>query len=210
MKSRPTSYKNDGSGEKGHSGGDNTEDVFDYDGVGAGDGLDDLDGTPQEAEEHRQRYQAQLRAFNAKRANRQGYAVETTSGGVSDAPSGDGEGDSSLRSSNGGGGSGGSDSTNNTVGGGHESAPTSPSYQDGGEGTSGGREGESAPPPPAPSYSTSTSDSGEGVAQRVGSGRDRRNLEWIEGLPELTVWRARGETRVGALLAKLESMWEEM
>ena len=99
---------------------------------------------------------------------------------------------------------------NNIVGSGNESVPTSTSSQDGGEGTGGGREGESAPPSHAPSYSTSTSDSGEGVAQPVLSGRDRRNLEWMEGLPELTVGRTREETRAGALLAKLESVREEM
>ena len=69
--------------------------------MGVGDGLDDLDGTPEEAEEHRQRYQAQLRVFKAKRTNRQGSEVETASGGVSDALSGGGEGDSSLCSDNG-------------------------------------------------------------------------------------------------------------
>ena len=57
--------ENDGSGEEGHFGVDGTGDVFVYDGVGVGDGLDDLDGTTQEAEEHWQRYQAQFRAFNA-------------------------------------------------------------------------------------------------------------------------------------------------
>ena len=132
--------------------------------------------------------------------------VETTSGGISDAPSGGGEGDSFLRSSNGGGGSGGSDSVNNTVRSGNESAPTSISSQDGGEDTGGGREGNTALPSPAPSSSTYTSDSGEGVAQPVLSGRDRRNLEGIERLPEFTAGRTRGETRAGALLAKLESV----
>ena len=63
--------------------------------------------------------------------------------------------------------------------------------------------------PPAQSYSTSTSDSREGIAQQVLSGRDRRNLEWIKGLPELTVRRTLGGTRAGALLA-LESVREEM
>ena len=96
------------------------------------------------------------------------------------------------------------------MGSGNESAPTSPSSQDGGEGTGGRREGESAPPSHAPSYSTSTSDSGEGVAQPVLSGRDRRNLEWMEGLPELTAGKTRGETRAGALLAKLEWVREKM
>ena len=70
MKSRPTSSEDDESGGKGHSGGDSTDDVFVYDGVTVGNGLDDLDGTPQKTEKNRQRYQAQLRAFNAKRANR--------------------------------------------------------------------------------------------------------------------------------------------
>ena len=136
--------------------------------------------------------------------------VETAFGEVSDELSGGGEGDSSLRSSYGGGGSGGSDSANNFVGSGSESAPTLPSSQDGGEGTGGGREGESAPPSPAPSYSTSTSDSGVRVAQPVFSGRDRRNLEWIKGWPELSARRTRGETRAGDLLAKLELVREEI
>ena len=97
------------------------------------------------------------------------------------------------------------------MGSGNESAPTLPSSQDGGESTGGSREGESAPPSHAPTYSTSTSsDSGEGVAQPVLSGRDRRNLEWMEGLPELIAGRTREETRAGALLAKLESTREEM
>ena len=110
-----------------------------------------------------------------------------------------------MRSSN-----GGSDSTNNTVGSGKESAPSSPYLQDGREGTGGVREGEPSPPSHAPSYSTSTSDSGEGVAQPVRSGGDRRNLEWMEGLPEWTAGRTRGEMRAGALLARLESAREEM
>ena len=46
MKSRPTSSEDDGSGGEGHFRGDSTDDVFVYDGVGVGDGLDDLDGTP--------------------------------------------------------------------------------------------------------------------------------------------------------------------
>ena len=51
VKSRSTSSEDDGSGEDGHSGGDNnTNDVFVYDGVGVGDGLDDLDGTPQKTQ----------------------------------------------------------------------------------------------------------------------------------------------------------------
>ena len=135
-----------------------------YDGVvGVGDGLDDLDGTPQTTEQNRQRHQGQLHAFNAKRANQQGSVVETNSGRVSDAPSGGGEGNASLRSSKGGGGRGGSDSTNNTMGSGNESALTSPSLQDSGEGTDGGRDGESAPPSHVFFYSTSTSNNGEGV-----------------------------------------------
>ena len=174
-----------------------------------GDGLDDLDGTPQKRDERWQRYQRKFRAFNAKRTNRQGSVVETNSGRVSNAPFRGGEGNSYLRSRTGGGGRSGSDSTNNTVGSGNESASTSPSSQDGGEGTGGGQEGESAPPSHAPSYSTSTPYSGEGVAQPVLSGRDRRNL-WMEGLPELTAGRTRGETRAGALLAKLKSVPEEM
>ena len=89
--------------------------------------------------------------------------VETNSGGVSDAPSGGGEGKSALRSGNGGGDISGSDSANNTVGSVNESAPTSSSSQDGGEDTGSGWEGEPAPPSPAPSYSTSTSESGEEV-----------------------------------------------
>ena len=47
MKSRPTSSEDDGSDGEGHSGGDSTDDGFVYDGVGIGDGLDDLGGTPQ-------------------------------------------------------------------------------------------------------------------------------------------------------------------
>ena len=89
------------------------------------------------------------------------------------------------------------------MGSGNESAPTSTSSQNGGEGTGGGREGESVPPSHAPSYFTSTPDSEEGIAQPVFFGRDRRNLEWMEGLPELTAGRTHGETRAGALLAKL-------
>ena len=96
------------------------------------------------------------------------------------------------------------------MGSGNESAPKPTSSQDSGEGTGGGREGESAPPSHAPSYSTSTPDSGEGVAQSVRSGKDRRNLEWMGGLPELTAGRTRGETRAGALLAKMELVREEM
>ena len=55
MKSRPTSFEDDGSSGEGHFGGDSTDDVFVYDGVDVGDGLDDLDGTPQTTEENRQR-----------------------------------------------------------------------------------------------------------------------------------------------------------
>ena len=106
------SSEDDGSGGEGHSGSDSADEVLVYNGVGVGGDLDDLDDTPQEVETHRQRYQAQLRAFNAKRANWQGSVVETASGGVSGAPSGGGEIDSSSRSSNGGDGSGVSDSTN--------------------------------------------------------------------------------------------------
>ena len=101
-----------------------------YDGVGVGDSLDDLDGTPQKMEENRQRCQGQFRAFNAKRTNREGSVVEINSGRVSSAPSRDGVGNSSLRSRTGGGGRSGSDFENNTVGSGNESAPTSPSLQD--------------------------------------------------------------------------------
>ena len=202
VKSRPTSSEDDGSSGEGHSWGDRTDDVFVYDNVGVGNGLDDLDGAPQETDERRQRYTRKFRAFNARRTNREGSVVETNSGRVSNAPSRGGEGNSSLHSRTGGGGRSGSDSTNNTVGSSNESAPTSPSSQDGRECTVGDREGESAPSSHAPSYSTFTPDSGEGVAQPVLSGRDRRNLELMEGLPELTAGRARGETRAGALLTK--------
>ena len=118
VKSRPTSSEDDESGGDGHSGGDGTDFVLVYDGVGVGDGLDDLDGTPQKTEEHRQRYKAQLCGFNTKRANRQGWVVETNSSGMADAPSGGEEGDLSLRSSNKGGGSGGNDFAKNIFGGG--------------------------------------------------------------------------------------------
>ena len=57
VKSRPTSFEDDGSGGEGHSGGDSIDDVFVYDGVGVGGGLDDLDGTPKKTDERRQRYQ---------------------------------------------------------------------------------------------------------------------------------------------------------
>ena len=103
MKSRPTSFKDDGSGGEGHFGGDSTDDVFVYDGVDVGDGLDDLDGTSQTTEENRQRCQGQLRAFSTKRTNWQGSVVETNSGRVSNAPSRGGEGNSSLGSRTGGG-----------------------------------------------------------------------------------------------------------
>ena len=171
MRSRPTSSEDDGSGREGHSGDDSTDDVFVYDGVGIGDGLGDLDSTPQKTDERRQRYQRKLRASNTKRTNRQGWLVETNSGKVSNASSRGVEGNSSLRSRKGGGGKSGSDSANNSVGSGNESAPTSTSSQDGGEATGGGRESESAPASHVPSYSTSTPDSGEGVAQPVLSGR---------------------------------------
>ena len=209
VKSKPRNSEDDGFGGEGHSGGDSNDDVFVYDGVSVGDGLDDLDDTPQKTDERRQRYQRQLRAFNAKRPNRQESVVEINSGRVFNVPSGSGEGNSSLRSRTGGSGRSGSDSANNIVGSVNESAPTSPLPQDGGEGTDGGREGESAPPSHAPSYSTSASYFGEGVAQSVLSGRDRRNLEWMEEFPQLTAGRTRGETGAGALLAKLELVWEE-
>ena len=135
---------------------------------------------------------------------------ETNFGRVSNAPSRGGEGNSSMRSRTEGISRSGSDSTSNIVGSGNEYASSSPSLQDGGEGTGDGREGESAPPSHARFYSTSTPDSGEGVAQPVLYGRDRRNLEWMEGLPELSAGRPRGETRAGALLAKLDSVREEM
>ena len=94
--SRPRSSEDDGSSGEGHSEGDSHYDVFVYGGVGVGDGLDDLDGTPQKTEGRRQRYQGQLRAFNAKHINRQESTVETNSGRVSGVPSGGGEGDSSC------------------------------------------------------------------------------------------------------------------
>ena len=209
VKSRPTSSEGDGSGGEGHFGGDRTDDVFVYDGgVGVGDGLDDLDGTPQKTEENRQRCQGQLRASNTKRTNRQGSVVETNSDRVSNAPSRDGEGSSSLRSRTGGGGRSGSDSANNTVASGNESAPTSPSSQDGGDGTGDGREGESAPSSQTPS--TSTSDSGRELPCRYFPGGTDATWSGSKYCPELTVGRTRGETRAGALLAKLESMREEM
>ena len=93
VKRRPTSSEDDGFGREGHSGDDSTDDGFVYDGVGVGDGLDDPDGTPQKTGERWQRYQGQLYALNAKRANRQESVVETNSSRVSDAPSGGGESD---------------------------------------------------------------------------------------------------------------------
>ena len=42
------SSEDDESGGEGHSGGYSTDDVFVYDGVSVGDGLDDLDSTPPE------------------------------------------------------------------------------------------------------------------------------------------------------------------
>ena len=77
VRSMPTSFEDDGSGREGHFGGDSTDDFFVYDGVGVGDGLGDLDGTPQKADERRQRYQRKLHAFNTKHTNRQGSVVET-------------------------------------------------------------------------------------------------------------------------------------
>ena len=130
MKSRPRSSEDDGSGGEGHFGGDSTDDVFVYDGVGVGGGRDELDATPEKMDERRQRYQRKLRAFNAKRTNRQDSVVETISGRVPNAPSRGGEGNSSLRSRTGGGGGSGSDSANNIVGSGNESASTSPSLKD--------------------------------------------------------------------------------
>ena len=166
VKSRPTSSEDDGSSGEGHSVGDSTDDVFLYDGEDVRNGLDDLDGTPQKTDERGKRYKRKLRAFNAKRTNRQDSVVETNSGRVSNAPSRGREGISSLRSRTGGGGRNGSHSANSTVGSGNESASTSTSSQDGGEGTGGGREGESAPPSHAPSYSTSTPDSGRELPSR--------------------------------------------
>ena len=103
VKSRLTSSEDDGSGGECHSGGDSTDDVFLYDGVGVGDGLGDLDGTPQKTDERRQRYQRRLRAFNTKRTNRQGSVVKTNSGRISNAPSRDGEGNATSSSIGGGG-----------------------------------------------------------------------------------------------------------
>ena len=50
MKSRSTSSEDDRSGGEGHPGGDSTDNVFVDDDVGVGDGLDDLNGTPQKTE----------------------------------------------------------------------------------------------------------------------------------------------------------------
>ena len=127
VKSRPTTSEDDGSGGEGHSEGDSIDDVFVYDGVGVGDGLDDLDGTPQKTDERWQRYHRKLRAFNTKRTNRQDSVVDTNSGRVSNAPSRGGEGNSSLRYRTGGGGRSGSGSANSIVGNGNKSAPTSTS-----------------------------------------------------------------------------------
>ena len=91
VKNRPTSSEDDGSDGEGHSGGGSTNDIFLYDGVGVRDGLDDLDGSPQKTDERRQRYQRKLRAFNAKRTNRQDSVVDTNSGRFSNAPSRGGE-----------------------------------------------------------------------------------------------------------------------
>ena len=41
-------------------------------------------------------------------------------------------------------------------------------------------------------------------------GRDRRNLKWMEGLPELTAGMTRRETGADALLAKLVSVRDEV
>ena len=60
--------------------------------MGVGYSLDDLDATPQKADERRQQYQRKLRAFNAKRTNRQGSVVEIKSDRVFNALSRDGEG----------------------------------------------------------------------------------------------------------------------
>ena len=46
VKSRPMSSEDDRCGGESHSRSDSTDDVFVYDGVGVGDGLDDLDDTP--------------------------------------------------------------------------------------------------------------------------------------------------------------------
>ena len=54
VKSRPRSSENDGSGGEGHYGGDRRDNIFGYGGVGIDGGLDDLDGTPQKTEGHRQ------------------------------------------------------------------------------------------------------------------------------------------------------------
>ena len=70
VKSRLTTSEDDGSGGEGHPEGDSIDDTCVYDGVGVGDGLDDLDGTPQKTDERRQRYHRKLRTFNSKRTNR--------------------------------------------------------------------------------------------------------------------------------------------
>ena len=46
LKIRPMSSEDDESGGEGHSGSYSTDDVFVYDGVSVGDGLDDLDSIP--------------------------------------------------------------------------------------------------------------------------------------------------------------------
>ena len=51
MKSSPTSSEDDGIGGEDHFGGDSTDDVFVYEGVGVGDELDDLDGIPQKTDD---------------------------------------------------------------------------------------------------------------------------------------------------------------
>ena len=209
VKSSPTSSEDDGFGGEDHFGGDSTDDVFVYEGVGVGDELDDLDGIPQKTDDSGTIVNFAL-STQSVLTGKARWERPTPAGFPTRRPAAGRETRLFLRSGTGGGSRSGSDSANNTVGSGNESAPKPTSSQDGGEGTGGGREGESAPPSHAPSYSTSTPDSGEGVAQPVLSGKDRRNLEWMEGLPELTAGRTRGETRAGALLAKLELVREEM
>ena len=60
------SSNNDGSGGEAHFGGDSTDDVFVYDGVDVGDGLDDLDSTRQTTEENQQRCEKVKSALSAK------------------------------------------------------------------------------------------------------------------------------------------------
>ena len=50
VKSSPTSSEDDGFDGEDHFGGDSTDDVFMYEGVGVGDELDDLDGIPQKTD----------------------------------------------------------------------------------------------------------------------------------------------------------------